>query len=77
MNHQKYAICTRIWLKKLASPIKLKKQVDILISKNQALQVLYLKHHNNEYKTSYIIKDKKLNLITREDSLTILTCIIN
>ena len=28
------------------------KQVDILISKIQALQILYLKHHNNEYTTS-------------------------
>ena len=27
------------------------KQVDILISKNQALQILYLKHHDNVYKT--------------------------
>ena len=27
-------------------------QVNILISKNQALQILYLKHHNNKYKTS-------------------------
>ena len=27
-------------------------QADILISKNQLLQILYLKHHNNEYKTS-------------------------
>ena len=27
------------------------KQVDILISKNQTLQILYLKHHNNELKT--------------------------
>ena len=27
-------------------------QVDILISQNQALQILYLKHHNNEFKTS-------------------------
>ena len=25
-------------------------QVDILISKNQVLQILYLKHHDNEYK---------------------------
>ena len=32
--------------------IQSRKQVDILISKNQALQILYLKHHNNEYKTS-------------------------
>ena len=36
------------------------KQVDILTSKNQALQILYLKHHDNVYKTSYIIMDKKL-----------------
>ena len=28
------------------------KEVDILISKNQALQILYLKHYNNEYITS-------------------------
>ena len=34
------------------------KQVDILISKNQVLQILCLKHH--VYKTSYIIMDKKL-----------------
>ena len=27
------------------------KQVNILISKNQALQILYLKHHDNVYKT--------------------------
>ena len=27
-------------------------QVDILISKNQVLQLLYLKHHNNVYKSS-------------------------
>ena len=26
-------------------------QVDILISKNQALQILYIKHHVNVYKT--------------------------
>ena len=26
-------------------------QVDILISKNQALQILYLKHHDSAYKT--------------------------
>ena len=26
--------------------------VDIFISNNQALQILYLKHHNNEYETS-------------------------
>ena len=26
-------------------------QVDILISKNQALQILYFKHHDNVYKT--------------------------
>ena len=29
-----------------------REQIDILISKNQALQILYLKHHINEYKTS-------------------------
>ena len=28
------------------------KQVDILVSKNQVLQILYLKHHDNVYKTS-------------------------
>ena len=28
------------------------KQVDIPISKKQALQILYLNHHNNEYKVS-------------------------
>ena len=28
------------------------KQNDILISKNQALQILYLKHYDNAYKTS-------------------------
>ena len=27
------------------------KQVDILISKNQALQILHLKHNDNVYKT--------------------------
>ena len=32
--------------------ICINKQVNILISKNQALQILSLKHHNNEYKTS-------------------------
>ena len=37
------------------------KQVDILISKNQVLQILYLKHH--VYKTSQIIMDTKLNKI--------------
>ena len=31
--------------------MKAEKQVDILISKNQALQILYLKHHDNVYKT--------------------------
>ena len=36
------------------------KQVDILISKNQALQILYLQHHDNVYKTSLIIIYKKL-----------------
>ena len=39
------------------------KQVDILISKKQALQILYLKHHDNVYKTPQIIVDKKLNKI--------------
>ena len=34
------------------------KQVDILISKDQALQILYLKHH--VYKLHKIIMDKKL-----------------
>ena len=34
------------------------KQVDILISKNQALQIIYLKHHDNVYKIA--IMDKKL-----------------
>ena len=29
----------------------IEKQVDILISKNQALQILYLKYHDNVYKT--------------------------
>ena len=38
------------------------KQVDILISKNHALQILYLKHYNNEHKTSQIIMDKKLKI---------------
>ena len=33
-------------------------QFDILISKNQALQMLYLKHH--VHRTSWIIMDKKL-----------------
>ena len=33
------------------------KQVDILISKNQVLQIIYLKHH--AYKTSKIIMEKK------------------
>ena len=28
------------------------KQVDILVFKNQVLQILYLKHHDNLYKTS-------------------------
>ena len=37
--------------KKLCKQVR-DQQVDILISKNQALQVLHLKHHNNEYKTS-------------------------
>ena len=37
------------------------KLVDILISKNQALQILYLKHH--VYKTSQIIMGKKFNKI--------------
>ena len=32
--------------------IQFLQQVDILISKNQALQILYLKHHDNVYKTS-------------------------
>ena len=32
------------------------------ISKNQALQIVYLKHHDNAYKTSYIFMDKNLNL---------------
>ena len=38
----------------------MQKQVDILISINQALQILHLKHHDNVYKTSYFIMDKKL-----------------
>ena len=40
------------------------KQIDILISKNQALQI-YLKHHDNVYKTPYIIVDKKLTKSTK------------
>ena len=40
---------TAIWIVNyLWKPMK---QVDILISKNQALQILYLKHHDNVYKT--------------------------
>ena len=34
-----------------------KEQVDILISKNQVIQIIYLKHHVCE--TSLIIMDKK------------------
>ena len=41
------------------------KQVDTLISKNQALQILYLNHHDNAYKTSQIIVDKKLTKSTK------------
>ena len=41
------------------------KQVDILISKNQALQILYLKHHDNIYKTLENIMDKKLTKSTK------------
>ena len=40
------------------------KQVDILISKNQAMQI-YLKHHDNVYKTPKIIVDKKLTKSTK------------
>ena len=47
------------------------KQVDILISKNQALQVLYFKHH--VYKTSLITMDKKLNEIHKNSIPTKLT----
>ena len=42
-------------------------QVDILVYKNQALPILYLKHH--VYKTSYIIMDKKLTKSTKIWSL--------
>ena len=41
------------------------KQVDILISINQVLQVLYLKHH--VYKTSLIIMNNKLTKSTKID----------
>ena len=34
-------------------------QVDILIFKNQVLQIMYLKHH--AYETSKVITDKKPN----------------
>ena len=37
----------------------IEQQVNILISKNQALQIIYLKHHDNVYKTSSIVMDKK------------------
>ena len=39
------------------------KQVDILISKNQGLQMLYPKHH--AYETSQIIMDKKVTKSTK------------
>ena len=38
-------------------------KVDIFISQNQALQILYLKHH--VYKTYEIIMDKKLMKSTK------------
>ena len=40
------------------SILPLKKQVDFLISKNQVLQIIYLKHHVHET-LYYIIMDKK------------------
>ena len=40
------------------------KQVDILVSKNQALQILYLKHHDNVYKIQFInYHEKETNKI--------------
>ena len=39
----------------------MRKQADILISENQELQIIYLKHH--VYETSKIITDKKPNEI--------------
>ena len=39
------------------------KQAEIFISKNQALQMLYLKHHVN--KTSQVIIDKKVTKSTK------------
>ena len=45
------------------------KQVDILTPKNQALQMLYLKH--NVYKTLKIIMDKKLTKYTDENLIPI------
>ena len=43
---------SELWTKKVELMHTHLKKVDILISKNQALQILYLKHHDNVYKTS-------------------------